>query len=299
MPERIDVRIPAEGGITLAAWLYRPEGIGPHPAITMAHGFGGIKEQGLDPVARSFAEKGFLVLVHDHRNLGASEGEPRGDINPWTQITDWRRAISYLESLDEVDANRIGLWGTSYAGGHAIVLGATDRRLTAIVAQVPVTDGVTTGQRRVPPDTRAALEREFDEDERGQLAGRPPVSRALVSADQDVPAFYRDPNAVTTYLQPLPDGVTFENRATLRSMRWSRMYTPAQWIDQVSPTPLLMIVAREDTTSGTDLALRAYERALEPKRLELIPGNHFDPYDKQRDVAIAAAAEWFEEHLMS
>ena len=50
---------------------------------------------------------------------------PRHDIDPWRQIADWRRAISYLESLDVVDPNRMGLWGTSYAGGHALVLGAT------------------------------------------------------------------------------------------------------------------------------------------------------------------------------
>ena len=251
MIERTDVQIPAEGGVTLAGWLYRPSGAGPHPAVTMAQGFGGIKEQLLDPIARGIAERGFVVLLHDHRNLGASTGTPRGDVNPWQQIADWRRVISYLETLEDVDSDRIGIWGTSYAGGHAIVLGATDRRLSAVVAQVPVIDGFVTGQRRVPPDARAALEREFDADERAQLAGEPPAARALVSDDPAVPAFYRDPHAVSTYLSPLPDGVTFENRATLRSMRWARMYRPGQWIDQVSPTPLMMIVARGDTTSSS------------------------------------------------
>ena len=213
-----------------------------------------------------------MVLVHDHRNLGGSTGTPRGDINPWQQIADWRRAISYLESLDDVDGSRIGIWGTSYAGGHAIVLGATDRRLSAVVAQVPVIDGAATGQRRVSPEARVALEQEFDADE-------------------------RDPHAVATYLAPLPDGVEFENRATLRSMRWTRMYRPGQWIDQVSPTPLRLIVARGDTTSGTDLQLRAYEDALQPKRLVLLDGDHFDPYVKERATALGAAVEWFAEHL--
>ena len=55
-------------------------------------------------------------------------------VDPWRQIADWRRAISYLESLDAVDSRRIGVWGTSYAGGHAIILGATDRRLGCVVA---------------------------------------------------------------------------------------------------------------------------------------------------------------------
>ena len=61
--------------------------------------------------------------------------------NPWRQIDDWRRAISYLEKLDVVDSKRLGAWGTSYAGGHVIVLGATDRRLLCVVAQAPTISG--------------------------------------------------------------------------------------------------------------------------------------------------------------
>ena len=128
---KLDVTIPAEGGIELGAWLFLPEGDGIRPAITMAHGFGGTKEHGLERFALAFAAAGFVVLVHDHRNFGTSGGDLRGDIDPWQQIADWRRAISYLESRPEVDATRIGLWGTSYACGHALVLGATDRRPAA------------------------------------------------------------------------------------------------------------------------------------------------------------------------
>jgi hypothetical protein len=78
----------------------------------------------LERFARVFADAGFVVLVHDHRGFGASDGRPRFDIDPWRQIADRRYAISYLQSHPAVDADRIGLWGTSYAGGHALVLGA-------------------------------------------------------------------------------------------------------------------------------------------------------------------------------
>ncbi len=126
-------------------------GPGPHPGITMAHGFAGVKEHGLERFARFFADAGFVVLVHDHRGFGASDGSPRFDVDPWAQIADWRRAISFLEGQPDVDAERIGLWGSSYAGGHAIVLGATDRRLRAVVAQVPTISGYQQSLRRVPP----------------------------------------------------------------------------------------------------------------------------------------------------
>lgn len=58
-----------------------------------------------------------------------------------------------------------------------------------------------------------------------------------------------------------------------------------------------MVVALNDTVTVTDLALTAYERALEPKRLRMIPGGHFDPYTAQFDQASTAALAWFREHL--
>jgi len=45
-----------------------------------------------------------------------------------------------------------------------------------------------------------------------------------------------------------------------------------------SPTPLLMLVAEHDHIAVTDVALKAYANALEPKRLVMLKGGHFDPY---------------------
>src|SRR6266853_6656076 len=204
MISKLDVRVPAEGGIWLGAWLFLPKGDGAHPAITMTHGFAGTREHGLERFARAFADAGFVVLVHDHRNFGASDGAVRHDIDPWRQIADWRRAISFLEALPEVDPGRIGVWGTSYAGGHVLVLGATDRRIRAVVSQVPTISGYEQGLRRVPPDAIAALERRFDEDERAQFRGEPPRCQQVVSDDPSVAASYRAKDAISFYLQPSP-----------------------------------------------------------------------------------------------
>jgi fermentation-respiration switch protein FrsA (DUF1100 family) len=295
---KLDVTIPAEGGIELGAWLFLPEGDGIRPGITTAHGFGGTREHGLERFAQAFAAAGFVVLVHDHRNFGTSGGDLRGDIDPWQQIADWRRAISYLESRPEVDPTRIGLWGTSYAGGHALVLGATDRRLRCVVAQVPTISGYEQGLRRVSPDATLALEHAFNEDERGRLRGELPRRQAVVSGDPAVPAAYRSQDAIDFYLQRIPEGI-WKNEVTLRSTRAARMYEPGMWVSRVSPTPLLMVIASDDKVTIADLALAAYERALEPKRLALIPGGHFDPYLDQFPLAEAAATEWFREHLLN
>ena len=71
MALKLDVRVPAEGGIELGAWLFLPEVDGPHPAISMAHGFAGTKEHGLERFAQEFAAEGFVVLrPHRCRRLG-------------------------------------------------------------------------------------------------------------------------------------------------------------------------------------------------------------------------------------
>jgi uncharacterized protein len=297
MVERRDIEFEVEGSDRLRGWLFQPAiDAGPHPAISMTHGYAGVKEHGLERFARVFAEAGFVVLLHDHRNFGSSDGALRHDIDPWRQIADWRRAISYLETLPEVDPNRIGVWGTSYAGGHVLVLGATDRRIRAVVSQVPTISGYEQGLRRVPPDAVAALERLFDEDERAQFRGEPPRRQQVVSDDPSIPASYRAKDAISFYLQPVPPEA-WTNEVTVRSGRLSRMYEPGTWASRISPTPLLMIVALADHITLTDLALRAYAQALEPKKLVTIEGGHFDAYLGQFAISSGAAIAWFRQHL--
>jgi fermentation-respiration switch protein FrsA (DUF1100 family) len=293
---RTNVQIPAEEGIELGAWLFLPDVASPLPAITMAHGYAGSKYHGLQPFAELFARAGFVVLVHDHRGFGDSGGSPRADVNPWQQVADWRRAVSYLESLPKVDAARIGIWGTSYAGGHALVLAATDRRLKAVVSQVPIISGIEQGKRRTSPDLLPALEAFLTDDERSRFKGEPINYMAVVAKDKSQRAAYYAPEVIDFYLQSLPEN-KWENKVTIRSAYWSRMYEPGAFMSLISPTPLLMIVADNDRVTLTDVELAAYERALQPKQLQLIKGGHFDPYLKQFEEAAGAALAWFNQYL--
>ena len=148
----------------------------------------------------------------------------------------------------------------------------------------------------MPPDAVTALEDLFDDDERAQFHGGPPRRQQVVGDNPSVPASYRSRDAISFYLQPLPPGA-WTNEVTVRSGRLARMYEPGAWIARVSPTPLLMIVALADHITLTDLELRAYEQALEPKKLVTIDGGHFDPYLGRFAVARAAATFWFRQHL--
>src|SRR5256714_11642552 len=125
---RTDVEFNAEG-TTLRGWLYRPEGDDPVPGVVMAHGYSAVKEMYLDSFAEVFAEAGLAALVFDNRNFGASDGEPRYEIDPWAQVRDYRDAITYLQGVPGIDRDRIGVWGSSYSGGQANVLGAIAERI--------------------------------------------------------------------------------------------------------------------------------------------------------------------------
>ena len=69
------------------------------------------------------------------------DGTRRQHIDPNWQIEDYRNAISFAETQDEVDAERIGVWGLSYSGGHVLIVGATDPRVKCVSSQIPVVDG--------------------------------------------------------------------------------------------------------------------------------------------------------------
>ena len=142
------------------AWLFLPEGASaeaPVPGVAMAHGLGSIKALYLDPVARTIADAGVAVLCFDYRYYGESEGSPREQIVPSAQTEDYRNALTYLATRDEVDAERLGVWGTSFSGGHVLHLGAYDPRVKAVVSQVAGVDIWATAMQVLPPEALAAF----------------------------------------------------------------------------------------------------------------------------------------------
>jgi dienelactone hydrolase len=173
---RKDISFKTDDGLTLRGWHYLPDGrSGKVPTIVMAHGFSAVKEMYLDRFAEAFAAAGLAAIVFDNRNFGASDGEPRQEIDPWKQVRDYRDAITYAQGLPEADPDRIGIWGSSYSGGHVIVVGAIDRRVKCVVAQVPLASGHENARRLVRADYLAGLHAAFDEDRRSRMKGSAPA----------------------------------------------------------------------------------------------------------------------------
>jgi uncharacterized protein len=290
---------------TLRGWLYRPRGrAAAAPAVVMAHGYNCIKELYLDQYAAAIADAGHVVLAYDHRNFGDSDGEPRQELDPWVQVRDYRNAITFVQTLDGVDPERVGIWGTSYAGGHVLVVGAIDRRVRCVVAQVPTISGWESTLRRIPPPALPGQRDAWDADRLERYKGHPPKMVPMVvdpaaggaasHASADAWDFFTGKNA------PEEDKWRFKkwrNEVTLRSLEMYSEYEPGAFIERIAPTPLLMVVGGADVVCPTDLALAAFNRAGEPKRLELFPGGHFSAYTDQFERAATAATDWFTQHL--
>src|ERR1700733_5677776 len=123
MAQREEIKF-ISGSDRISAWLYRPEGPdspdleGPAPLLVMAHGLGAVRTMRLDAYAERFSEAGYACLVFDYRNFGDSEGAPRQLLDIRMQLQDWTVAVAYARTLPGIDPDRIGLWGTSFSGGH-------------------------------------------------------------------------------------------------------------------------------------------------------------------------------------
>jgi fermentation-respiration switch protein FrsA (DUF1100 family) len=277
----------AQGGADLA------------PVIVMAHGFGGVIELSLAPFAEAFAAAGLNVLVYDHRNFGVSDGLIRQEVEPFRQIDDWRDAITFAQTLPGVDPERIGIWGSSFSGGHVMVLAATDRRVKCVACQVPFISGSQTAARNVRPDLVDMSRKMFAHDRAERLKGADPIRIPIVTDDPAAPAALAGQEAYEWTMRATKDVPTFRNDVTLRSIELAGAYEPGTYVRMITPTPFLMIVGLKDQLTVPDVALGCYAEALEPKKLVLIDGGHMDPYDVKFEEASGAATEWFSTHLKS
>jgi fermentation-respiration switch protein FrsA (DUF1100 family) len=283
-------------GLTCRGWLYAPDGNGASPAIVMAHGFSAVKEMYLTRFAEHFVDSGFAVVLFDYRYLGDSDGEPRGQLFPGEQIEDYRNAITFARQQPEIDEDRIGIWGSSYSGGHVVVVGALDRRVKCVAAQVPLVDGWTNLHRIVVDEDVAALITALEQDREQRFAADEVNYVPVVAEDRNCALPTADSYEwfTATHQEMAPN---WENRVTLESIEQFIAYSPGAYIARVSPTPLLLAVAENDTLTPTDLAISAYERALEPKKLVVLPGGHFDAYTVGFEAAAGAASNWFRQYL--
>ena len=290
------------GDVTLRGYFFAAQGItGPAPVVVMAHGLTAVKEMALPDFAEVFAAAGLNVLLYDHRNFGASEGTPRQEVDPVAQYRGYRHAISYAITRPEVDPERVGIWGTSFSGGLVLTVAAVDRRVKAVVSQVPFIDGYDTARWLVRPDLLGHLLDNLDADRANRFAGGDPATMPAVDPDPMAPSMMPDHEAwewfSTTAAARAP---RWKNEVTAHSFDLISEFSPRSFVRRISPTPLLMIIARIDTCAPHEFAFEAFHMAKEPKRLLITDGGHFGLYAGEGfEIASSAARDHFVEHLVA
>lgn len=262
--------------------------------IVLCHGWGGLRSHLNMAYAPQFAAAGFNVLTFDYRGWGDSDSRlvlrgalPKPDekgeataqvqvirevVDPYDQLEDITAVLNYLEGEPTVDMDRIGLWGTSYGGGHVVWMAAHDPRVAAIVAQVGAMNSTLAIATRM--EGQGGLE----------VVERMAVQRARGEIDP-VPQG-----------QPISSGLRgtpiLEKVAT---------YRPVDFVDQVQAPTLIIDVENEELFDISENGRKVYDLIKEriPSKYHLFEATtHYqvysgEPYRQATQMAI----EWFTEHL--
>jgi len=289
-------------GVQCAGWLYVPDDrpVGERaPAIVMAGALTSVKEIVLPIYAERFARAGFVTLAFDYRHLGASEGEPRGQIFPHEQVDDIRNAVSWISTQSEVDPDRVAAWGVSLGGAHVLYLAAFDKRIKAVVATVPSMATTANLLMFMGPDgLRQYLG--FLNQDRSTRYQSGTITTIKAVSDGSEPALMPSPEAHAYYTQAGASiAPSWRNEVTIESVEKIVEHDPSYAFHLISPTPALVVVAENDQALPTPLTLAAFERIGEPKQLLNLPCGHTDVYDKEPWVSRStdAAIAWFKQHV--
>ncbi len=262
---RRDIEFSAEG-TTLRGWFYTADdSVGARPTIVMAHGYSAVKEMYLDRYAEVFAAAGLNALVFDNRNFGASHGSipARRSIRAADSRLPARHHLRHHLGRGRLQQHR--LWGSSYSGGHMLVVSALDRRVKAVVSQGALVDGYQNLRRLVRPDFIEGFREQFDADRLARFNGEAPAMVPVVDADPHAPSALPTPDSYQWFTEGHETiAPSWRNEVTLRSVEMLGEYVPADYIAYISPTPLLLLPAVNDVLTpdrSGDRRLREGPRA--------------------------------------
>jgi hypothetical protein len=282
-------------GVKLCGDIYTPDALRPgekRAGIVLCHGYTGVKDLYLPDNARVLNQAGYVAMVFDYKGWGNSEG-PRSRLAPYSRVADVQAAMTFLSLQEEVDAGRIGLYGTSYGGATVTWVGAVDQRARCIVSVVGIGNGARWMSRvRRVDEWFDLLERSKADRERRSTTGASEfVDRSEIllpdrqSAQLAAAARRNNPAAVSTIpLEYVDDTIGFN---------------PEWIVDQISPRPILFITTDNDRLVLPEESEQLYAHAKEPKKLVVLKGHgHYEVYQEPAfGQVMAATLDWFQRHL--
>lgn len=295
-------------GINIAGLLYLPgvDNVSGDftPAIIVGHPGTGVKEQTAGLYAKLLAEVGFITLTFDAAYQGESAGTPRGLEDPAQRVEDIKSAVSFLNTIEKVDPQKIGVLGICASGGYGVAAAATDKRIKAIAT----VSGVDVGRlfskgadgKRSPDVIHGMLDVAADDrtaEAKGQGTGVFPI-------------FPENEEQARAMGQHVYEGWEYYCTARGQHPRSAKVFTwnsvdrivgfdAFRFAHLIAPRPLLMIAGSEAETLW--ITKEGYENANEPKELFLLEGaSHVALYDREVYVnpAISKLNDFFRSSLV-
>lgn len=274
-------------GTRIAAEVFAPKTPASEklPTIVMSHGWGGLAAN-LRPTALAFAQAGYFVVAIDYRGWGKSDArliqsdrkpekkdgkiiaevvEVREVVDPIDQTADIMNAIHWVAGEKQCDPNRIGIWGSSFSGGHVVYVAARDPRVKAFVSQV------------------------------GSMDARWTIANPTIRNHT-----FSQGTARTHGTIGYPAAGTKFNNMTGQPV-WEKLmqYAPIEDIGRCEKCAKLFIIAEnEELFDNKEHAILAHDRATGVKKLISIPGiKHYGIYNEALKRAQQEAIAWYDEHL--
>lgn len=270
-------------GSRCEADLYLPENTNKPPVVVLAQGYGAERGFGTNGLIATLVNGGIAVFAFDYRGFGGSENirqEFRQLIDPARQLEDWQAALSYVHRLLEVDVTRLGLWGSSFAGGHVLSVAGSEWsrifKIKAVVAQIPHCDSRTAFKHAGLKMSLRALGHGL----KGLVLGAAGINHTVAivgKAGDENFAVLQHPGWYEAYLRIAAGSSTWENAMPAKSLLTVSTYHPIDYASHI-PCPVLMVYGLKDSGIPIDDVERTSNLIKEVERFTF-DGDHFDAYD--------------------
>ena len=270
-------------GDTCVGDLYLPDRPETPPVVVMAPGLGLWRTFGLPAVAERFAEAGYAAFVFDFRHLGDSSGEPRGLVSPSKQVDDYEAAIDAMRDTDDVDSNRLVVWGHSLSGGHALSVAAANFRVAGVIATNPFVDG-RTALKSTLRDPKL-LVKQLVAGIRDTVGHRVGFGREVrIVDDEDGFGVITAPGAKRALFDLVDRHADWENSVPARLLVALPRYRPIADVDEIR-CPTLVVGGRDDQITPAEGAAAAAEKIVDSTYLEL-PIDHLSAFSDDFETVV-------------
>lgn len=254
--------------------LFLPENRERPPVVVMGHGLGAQQDFRLPAFADRFVQRDLAVFTFDYRHWGESGGEPRQLLIPQKQKQDWHAALDFVRQLEQVDGTRLAIWGSSFGGAHVIQVAADDHDISAVVSQVLAADTASAVGSFGLGYVLKTLSLGIVDSLRG-LLGFAPLYLPLVGRPSET-AVMNTPECWDGYLGLVPEGSSWRNQVTARSVLRLAAYRAISVAQRVTAPTLLMGAQRDSLVAIEDI--RKLAARMPDAVLREYDCNHFEPY---------------------